>query len=203
MKRSKAISLILMGSLTLGASGCGSDRVDESMYTFTSLDECNTSGLFSDAECRELAKSALASRPRFSSLEECEAEFGEGVCQSAAGTTPGKNTASAQEGSNVSQSSRSSWMPMMMGFMAGRFLSGGSTMQGSQPLFRDSRSDPQQGSRAFRTAGGDSVRSDMKGKVSNPSPRLSQSLTHNAKPTVGRAGSGKSGGFSGGKGGGS
>ena len=191
MKRSKALSLILMGSMVLGGAGCGSEKADENMYTFTSLDECVTSALFSEAECRELAKNALAQSPRFNNKEECEAQFGEGACEN--------GPAQRQADGTVHQGSGSMWMPMMMGFMAGRFLGGGGMMQGSQGLYRDNAQTQQPGTRSFRTAGGDQVQTDSRGRVNNPSSRLTQSMQHNAKPVMSRTGSGaKSGGFSGG-----
>ncbi|MDL2290497.1 DUF1190 domain-containing protein [Desulfovibrio sp. OttesenSCG-928-F20] len=207
MKRSKALSLVLMGSMTLGTSGCGTDRADEGMYTFTSLDECVNSALFSEAECRDLALNAIAQTPRFSSQADCEAQFGVGACgASGAGAppavpgdpsaAPGQDQAGAQQ---VQPHSGGMWMPMMMGFMAGRFMGGGGLMQGSQGLYRDPAASPGTG-RSFRTAGGENVKADAKGRVSNPSPRMTQSMSHNAKPASGRSGFGSRGGFSGGSG---
>lgn len=193
MKRSKALSLLLMGSLTVSAAGCGADRADEETYTFTSLDECYSSAIFSESECRDLARSALAETPRFSSREECEAQFGEGACQ---GQAP-KTAEGASGGSAVQQHSGGMWMPMMMGFMAGRFLGGGGMMQGSQGLYRDPAANPQQG-RSFRTAGGETVSPGAGGRVSNPTPRMTQSMSHSAKPVSGRSSLGARGGFSGG-----
>ncbi|MCL1940230.1 MAG: DUF1190 domain-containing protein [Desulfovibrionaceae bacterium] len=192
MKRSKALSLILMGSLSVGSAGCGTDRADEGMYTFTSLDECYTSAIFSEDECRDLARSALAETPRFSSLEECESRFGEGACKGAP-----MNTA---DGTMVQERSGGMWMPMMMGFMAGRFMSGGGMMQGSQGLYRDPAGNPQQG-RSFRMAGGETVRPGPGGRVANPTPGMTQAMSHQAKPVMGRGASGARGGFFGGSGG--
>ncbi|MDL2316590.1 DUF1190 domain-containing protein [Desulfovibrio sp. OttesenSCG-928-A18] len=200
MKRSKSLSLLLMGSMVLGTGGCGSENTSEGMYTFTSLDECVSSGIFDEAECREFARGALAETPRFNSLADCEAQFGQGACQGAGSdknaNRPGDGSGSG--GTEVRPHSGSYWMPMMMGFMAGRFMGGGGMMQGSQGLYRDPAASPQQGGRSFRTAGGETVKADGKGRVTNPSPRMTQSMSHNAKPATGRAGSGSRGGFSGG-----
>ena len=180
-----------MGSLVLG--GCGSENADQSMHTFTTVNECVTSGIFTEVECLDLAKNALAQTPRFSSREECEEKFGKDACQNA----PAQN---AEAGTTVQQHSGSSWMPMMMGFMAGRFLGGAGMMQGSQGLYRDPGQPQQQqaGTRTFRTVGGDTVRSDAKGRVTNPSSRITQGMSHNAKPVMSRSGSGSRGGFFGG-----
>ena len=200
MKRSRSLSLILMGSLVLGGSGCGSDNADEGMYTFTTINECVTSGLFTEAECAEFAKNALAQTPRFSSREECESQFGKDACADAAAQNA--DVAANTNGTMVRPYSGSSWMPMMMGFMAGRFMSGGGMMQNSQGLYRDP-AQTQQGTRSFRTAGGETVRPDATGRVANPSPKITQSMSHNAKPAMSRSGGGARGGFFGGGGGGS
>ena len=205
-KRSKSISLLLMGALALGPAGCGSDRaeIDESFTTFTSLEQCVTSGLFTDAECRDFARSALLETPSFASQAECEARFGAGNCQAPDGDTLASAEApadAAQQAANgtVQRHSGSMWMPMMMGFMAGRFMGAGGPMQGSQGLYRDSAAQPGSGgTQSFRTATGDTVTSDAKGRVTTPSPALKQSLSHNAKPVMTRGGSASKGGFSGG-----
>lgn len=207
MKRSKALSLILMGSM-LGSSGCGTDRADEGMYTFTSIEECVTSAVFSEAECQDLARSALAEIPRFASAAECEELFGAGACASAPGAPAPVQTAgdpSAAPGAQnatgeyVRPHSGGMWMPMMMGFMAGRFMGAGGMMQGSQGLYRDPAAQP--GARSFRTADGQSVQTGPGGRVNNPNPRMTQSMAHNAKPAQARAGAGARGGFGGGFGG--
>lgn len=190
MKRSKTVSLILMGSMALGGAGCGNEKADQEMYTFTSLNECVTSAIFTEAECKDMAREALAQTPRFASKDDCEAQFGVGACE-------GGPAQKAGDGSTVQQGSGGMWMPMMMGFMAGRFLGGGGMMRGSQGLYRDPGAQPGDG-RSFRTAGGEQVRSDRAGRVNNPSPRMTQSMQHNAKPTMSRSGSGSRGGFSGG-----
>lgn len=201
MKRSKALSLILMGTLAVGTAGCGTDKADETMYSFTSLDECVTSAIFSEAECKDLARNALAQTPKFASLAECEAQFGAGACSSPSAQPgqEGQPGAGAGQGTQVQQHSGGFWMPMMMGFMAGRFMGGGGLMQGSQGLYRDPGAGSQTGGdRSFRTATGDTVKADPKGRVTNPSPRMTQSMSHNAKPAMSRAGGASRGGFSGG-----
>lgn len=176
MKRSKSLSLFLMGSLAVGASGCSKAQDEESIHAFTSVQECATSGLFTEAECIDMERAAREESPTFANLEECEAQYGAGSCSS---------SASSVHGGGI-------WMPMMMGFMAGRMMGNVGMMRGSQGLYRDTAAA---GSNAYRTAGGDSVRPDAKGRVTNPSPRLKQSLGHNAKPAAVRSGSGSKGGF--------
>ena len=91
------------------------------------------------------------------------------------------------------------WMPLLAGFLGVRFLVVGGMMQGSQPLYQDPAANPQQG-RSYRTAAGDTIKPGPGGKVANPSPRIVQSMQHNAKPVLSRSGSGSRGGFSGGMG---
>lgn len=201
MKRSQSISLVLMGALALGPAGCGSEKFDESYTTFTSVDECVTSGLFTEAECKDFLRSAVAETPRFSSKEECEAKFGEGVCETPAPVQ--EQAAQSGEGTAaVAPHTGSMWMPMMMGFMAGRFMGAGGPMQGGQGLYGRPGAQPgaggPSGARTFRTATGATVSSDARGRVANPSPALKQSLSHNAKPAMARGMGGARGGFSGG-----
>lgn len=186
MKRSKSLTLLLMGSLSLGIAGCSQENTEEGMYTFTSLNECVSSGIFDEAQCKQFAAEAVAQSPRFSSREECEAKFGADACVNPA----------ASAGSAVQPGSGSFWMPMLAGFMAGRFLGGGGLMQGAQGLYRNPGATPQAPS--FRTAGGEVVKTGANGRVLNPSPRLTQSLQHRAKPVIGRSGTVSRGGFSGG-----
>lgn len=185
-----------MGSMAFGAVGCGSDSVEETYAAYNSVAECVRSNIFSEQECKDLAMTALAQAPTFTSREECEAQFGADACQNAPAP---QAVASAQENgtdSTVRPRETSSWMPMMMGFMAGRYLGGGSAMQGSQPLFRG---DPAQGGQSFRTAGGETVTRDASGTIKNPTSSMKQSVSHNAKPMMSRSGSGSTGGFGGSK----
>lgn len=177
MKRSKSLSLLLMGSLALGTSGCSKAQDEESLHAFTSVGECVSSGLFTESECLDMERSAQEEAPKFSSIEECEAEYGEGACSS---------SQSYVHGGGV-------WMPMLMGFMAGRMMGNAGMMRGSQGLYKDTAAA---GANSYRTAGGDSVRADGKGRVTNPSPKLQQSMAHNTKPAAVRSGTGSKGGFS-------
>lgn len=193
MKRSHSLSLIIMGSLLL--PGCGEEpksAQEELFATFNSVQECVTSGLFSEQECKELAVSAITQSPRFSSKEECEQAFGAGQCNGI--ENPAEQTALAS-GQTVQQSSGSMWMPMMMGFMAGRMMGGGGYMQGAQPLYKDPAA--QTGAKSYRTAGGDVIKPDAQGRVTNPPAKVKQSLAHQAKPVMSRTTAGSKGGFAG------
>ena len=195
MKRSRSLSLLLMGSVLM--AGCSEQQTPEQevFSTFATVQECVTSGLFEENECKEMALSAIAQNPKFKSLEECEKQFGEGQCQQ-----PKQTAAASQPTTNstyIEPQSGGMWMPMMMGFMAGRMMGGGGFMQGSQPLYRDPASAPG-GERSFKTAGGERVRPDAAGRVAQPTPTMKQNLSHAAKPVAPRASKASSGGFSGG-----
>jgi uncharacterized protein YgiB involved in biofilm formation len=135
-KDSKSLSLLLMGSLTVALGGCGSDEPSEEFRTYSSIDECVNEKLFTPNECRELAIAAVKQNPKFSSVEECEKEFGAGQCQA----YEDKSTAA-----NESGQTRSSWMPLIAGYMAGRYLGGGGMMQKrAQPLYPQPGQQPGQ-----------------------------------------------------------
>lgn len=190
-KGSKSLSLVLMGSLTVALGGCGSEEPTEEFRAYKSIDECVKEEIFSQLECREMAIAAVQQNPQFTSQADCEKEFGEGQC------TQPENVQGERQGS--------SWMPLLAGYMVGRYLGGGGMMRGSQPLYQQPQQPQQQGTAArasggFRTLGGQSITTDAKGKVSNPPQNVRQGLTKTAKPYVARAGAGKSGGFSGSKG---
>ena len=194
MKRSHSLSLIIMGSLLLPACGQEPQSAQEELFaTFTSVQECDASGLFSEKECRDLAIAAVAQSPRFASQAECEEAYGPEQCNYVKDVNPDTPPTSEQV---VERTSGSMWMPMMMGYMAGRMLGGGGYMQGSQPLYKDPAAA--KGSTSYRTAGGDVVRPDAKGRVTNPPAKIKQSLSHNAKPVMSRGGASRGkGGFAG------
>lgn len=190
MKRSHSLSLIIMGTLLLPACNEEPKAQDELFATFNTVQECTQSGLFSENECHDLALSAIAQSPRFSSQAECEETFGEGQCN------PAQSAVAQGSEQQVQQSSGSMWMPMMMGYMAGRMMSGGGMSQGSQPLYKDTKAPA--GTTSYRTGAGDVVKPDAKGRVTNPPAKIKQSLSHNAKPVMNRTGSRSKGGFAGG-----
>jgi uncharacterized protein YgiB involved in biofilm formation len=89
-------------------------------------------------------------------------------------------------------------MPMMTGYMLGRYMSGGTAMQGVQPLFRGP-AQPQPGGadRYFRTGGGESVRVNPGGRISDPPQSVRRGFAASAKPFTARTVTGSRGGFGG------
>ena len=207
MKRSRSLSIVLMSSLSLGLAGCGDEPVKEEFQTFNSLSDCVSSGEFTAAQCQSMADEAKKQAPKFASKEECEKAFGIGACETEQ-TAAAPGAQATQNGTtsltDSSHRSGSSWMPLMAGYMMGRFMSGGTAMQGAQPLFRGSE-QPQQGaagtttttSRVYRTAGGETVRTDPSGRVANPSTSVRQGFSQSAKPFNARTMTTSRGGFGG------
>lgn len=190
-KASKSLSLVLMSSLTVTLAGCGSDEPSEEYRAYKSIDECVTEAVFTEKECKDMAIAAVKQNPKFANIAECEKEFGEGNCKSY-----------EENGTNVNGERRSSWMPLIAGYMVGRYLGGGSMMQGAQPLYNQQKGAAGTGTStgAFRTLGGDAVKPDGKGKVATPSQSIRNGFNKTAKPYVSRTGGTSSrGGFSGGR----
>lgn len=152
MKRSKKAALVLMApAATMLIAGCSSK---DPALVYGSLQECISSGINSEEQCRldygkaEQLHPAVA--PKYVNRAECEADFGEGKCEPA-------------PSENGTQTSSGFFMPMMMGFLAGQMLNGarGAGMQNNglapdnkhvpQPLYK-SRNESD-----FRTAGNRSV----------------------------------------------
>ncbi len=206
MKRSTSLSLLLMSSLSLTLSGCGDDRVPEEFRAFNSLGDCVRSGEFTMQQCQEMSAEAKKQTPKFASREECEKAFGVGACGSEQAAAPASNATQGATGLTQAprESGGSSWMPLMAGFMMGRYMSGGSAMQGTQPLFRGPEQQPGQagqpagaGGSTYRTAGGQAVSTDAGGRVANPGTSVRQGFTQTAKPYTVRSSTTSRGGFGG------
>ncbi len=120
MKRSKKTALVLMApAATLMLAGCGERPVDA--LVFNNPDECSALYGYTPAECQAEFEQAMALHtevaPRYLSQEDCEADFGQGSCE----TVP-----STHQGSGF-------FMPMMMGYMVGRMLSASSQATPAAP----------------------------------------------------------------------
>ena len=85
MKRSRKTALVLMGSAPLLLAACSKQpEVQTSEGLFTSVEACATQTM-NPAMCRQAFEEAQAQAdavaPRYASTEACEAEFGEGRCE--------------------------------------------------------------------------------------------------------------------------
>jgi len=122
MKRSLAVTLVLMGSA--GLSGCGDSEIDSAVYQdFT---QCVQSGLYDQARCEADYRQALTAHvqtaPAYTTKQDCEAEFGLGQCEAR----------SAQE---MRAGGGSFFLPMMAGYLMGSMLSNSNRMA-PQALYR-------------------------------------------------------------------
>ena len=130
MKRSKALKLSLMGASALTLVACDNSQ---EVGVFETIDQCVDKAGFTRDACEANQKVAQSEHirvsPKYTSLSDCETDFGSEKCEVA----PQRTT-----------SGGSVFMPMMMGYMMGNMLSGGSRVA-TQPLYR-SRDD----SRNFR-----------------------------------------------------
>lgn len=114
-KRSKKAALILMvPAATLTLAGCVKHPDEEQALVFQTPEQCAESGLSTQEQCAADFDQALAlhpqTAPKYADKAECEADFGEGNCE----TAPQENS---QGGSF--------FMPLMMGYLAGQMLGRG------------------------------------------------------------------------------
>ncbi len=193
----KSLSLVLMSSLTLGVAGCGDDKVTEEFKAYRSIDECVNDQQYTPQECREMALAAVNQNPKFTDQAECEKEFGAGNCRQ----LDNQQTANA----DGTQRTGSSWMPLMAGYMMGRYMGANGAMYGAQPLYQQPQQQPgatsgarPSGGFAYRTLGGGSVTADSTGKVANPPSSVRQGFAGTAKSYAPRGGGVSRGGFFGG-----
>jgi uncharacterized protein YgiB involved in biofilm formation len=112
----------MMGASAFGLTACGQPPQEEQITeiqfdqprSFQSVEECVEENVYTRSACEDAYEASLEEVPRFSTLEECEAEHGEGAC-----TAPTEEQAQAATGS-----SGGSWfMPAMMGYMVGSMMS--------------------------------------------------------------------------------
>jgi len=136
MKRSVAVTLVLMGSA--GLSGCGDSEIDSAVYQdFT---QCVQSGLYDQARCEADYRQALTAHvqtaPAYTTKQDCEAEFGLGQCEARSAQEIGlQQAASSQENSTVRAGGGSFFLPMMAGYLMGSMLSNSNRMA-PQALYR-------------------------------------------------------------------
>ena len=153
MKRSVAVSLVIMGAASLAA--CQEETVDSAVYY--SVDECVSGKTYSPEKCETDYKAAEAMHekvaPAYQTQADCEAEFGASQCaqateQHASGGFP--------------------FLPLLAGYMIGKQMGAGNAAGvAAQPLYR------QAGKNAFVNAGGHEVaRSTGPVKLSSNSPAI-------------------------------
>jgi len=170
-KRSGRVALIAMGVSVsaLALTGC-EEKVDALQYS--SAEACIVGGELSEADCQAgfaaAQKDHAQVAPKYQSRQDCEAEHGAAACQQPA------QQQQASSGGGL-------WMPLMIGYMMGRAMSG---PVAAQPLYRSSSAGK------VRTASG--AKWDAKaGPVSVPK---SAAARPSAGKVVSRSGFGRTGG---------
>lgn len=156
-KRSKTARLIMMvPAASLVLAGCAEKTVDAQVYN--SVNECvafynpveQCEAAFLDA--KNLHPSVA---PRYSNRYECEADFGQGQCQTHEDALAENDQLASNSGTTQPQQAQSGggfFMPMMMGFMAAQMMNRGAAQTQNQPLYK-SRDDKN----TFRTANNSAV----------------------------------------------
>jgi len=142
MKRSKSLKIALMGVSVLAMTAC--DQPNEVAAIFEDVDQCAQHEGMDRDQCRadfQVAEEEhIRTAPKYTSIADCQADFGAEQCQQAPMQT---------------SSGGSVFMPLMMGYMMGSMMSGGGRSNvATQPLYR-SKDDP----KSFRTADNQKVSS--------------------------------------------
>jgi uncharacterized protein YgiB involved in biofilm formation len=121
MKRSKTLKLALMSATAIALTACDNP---EEVAIFENVEQCVKQDGFGMEACEANLKKAQAEHvrvaPKYTSVADCEADFGAEKCETAPQQT---------------QSGGSVFMPLMMGYMMGNMLGGRSNVA-TQPLYR-------------------------------------------------------------------
>jgi uncharacterized protein YgiB involved in biofilm formation len=121
MKRSRKVSLVVMGLTPLFISAC--DDTQKSRQEFTSIDACAQAGVPASS-CQAAHDKALAESsvdaPHFNTLQDCAAQYEDSTCDE-----------------NIDANGNSFWIPGMNGFLIARVIRDGVTSYfPAGPIFR-------------------------------------------------------------------
>jgi uncharacterized protein YgiB involved in biofilm formation len=120
MKRSRKVSLVVMGLTPLFISAC--DDTQKSRQEFTSVDACAQAGVPASS-CQAAHDKALESSvdaPHFNTLQDCAAQYEDSTCDE-----------------NIDANGNSFWIPGMNGFLIARVIRDGVTSYfPAGPIFR-------------------------------------------------------------------
>ncbi len=153
MKRSRSLTLALMSATAMTLAACDNP---EEVAVFENAQQCATQEGFDIKACEANMKQAREEHvrvaPKYTSIADCEADFGAGQCEDA----PQRTT-----------SGGSVFMPLMMGYMMGNMMAGRTSNVATQPLYR-SKDDPSN----FRT--GDNQKVSGKTGISTVSGQVAR-----------------------------
>jgi uncharacterized protein YgiB involved in biofilm formation len=163
MRRSKSIALLFMATAPFALTACDdSAKKPTPVGSFHDQADCRASGEFSEEQCQAAIRTAAEQHesraPRYQSREECEAAHGAEAC------VPREQAGTGQ----------SFFMPMMMGFMVGRMLSGGGMM--GAPLYGSAASPA-----SYRTAQGEPIRQGVATMPASAAASTMQSASQPAR----------------------
>ncbi len=131
MKRSRkaALSLMVPAGLVL-LSGCEQNPMQAAV--FETVEQCASQldREQCEADFKKAQEMHASVAPRYQTLAQCEADFGQGQCQ-----------APMPADQAQASSSSSFFMPLMMGYLAGQMFNNGSRKVPAQPLYR-AKDDP-------------------------------------------------------------
>ncbi|MFV0300223.1 MAG: DUF1190 domain-containing protein [Paracoccus sp. (in: a-proteobacteria)] len=180
-KRSRNVSLAILGAAAFGLAGCKSQETDASAFPdeASCVAAADQGSLFFTAEdCRtafaEAQANHLETAPRYDSLEVCEEQHGVGNC----GGDP-----AAQSGGGMG----SIFMPLMMGYLLGSALGGNRGVM-SQPLSRTANG-------GFSTPAGDTRLSTNNGAGKIQAGAFNKAPATMGRPPMTRAQVAQRGGF--------
>ncbi len=139
MKRSRQIRLVLLGGASLATlAACDQpDPLKEARF-FRDATQCEAE--FKADDCKKTFEASreqhVRTAPKFNTLEECQAQFGVDNCFQVA----------AREGEPkpAAQSGGSWFLPLMMGYMMGKSMSGFT----GTPVYRDAQNTAYTGNRS-------------------------------------------------------
>ncbi|OBA00922.1 DUF1190 domain-containing protein [Halomonas sp. G11] len=135
-KRSARLSLAMMGASAFGLTACGQPPEEEHITeiefdeprSFQSVEDCVAADVYTRNACEAAYDASLEDVPRFNTLEDCEAEHGEGAC-----TAPTEEQSQAATGSGGGN-----WfMPAMMGYMVGSMMSNTSRGRSFERVYQE------------------------------------------------------------------
>lgn len=181
-KRSRNVSLAIVGAAAFGLAGCKSEETDA--RAFPDQASCTAAAqegslFFTEEDCKtafaEAAQNHLETAPRYDSLAVCEEQHGVGNCEG--------DPAAQQSGGTGSI-----FMPLMMGYLMGSMLSGGNRGVMSQPLSRTANG-------GFATPTGDTRLSTNNGAGKMQTSAFTKAPTTMGKPPMSRAQVAQRGGF--------
>lgn len=125
--RKSFLGVAVAVAMTFSLSAC--EKADETVKFYQNSEQCATETGNTLEQCKkaedDAKKVAAETAPKFGSLAECQAEFGD-MCQQS------NNNSGGGGGGD------SSWMPLMMGYMMGSMMNSGSNnyYQQSSPMYK-------------------------------------------------------------------